>query len=73
MSEWREVWSEAVQALAHDPATGELRVRWRNGRVSVYTDVDTELAEQVRKSHSVGSALWSLRHGNFSHRYEDEK
>lgn len=67
--EWIEVWSDAVQAVAYDAASAEFSVRWANGKVSVYSGVPPDRAEEIARSPSVGAAVWELRRGGHGHRY----
>lgn len=63
------VHSSHVTAIGHDADTGDMHVAWDSGRTSVFENVPADLAERVRKSHSVGKAMTDDIKGKFSHRY----
>lgn len=56
--------------IGYDEASKMLRVRWHNGKVSAYSGVPKQLADQVMQAPSVGKALHGLVRGQFAHRYE---
>ena len=68
MPELHGVFSSHIEAVGHDPATNELIVRWKNGRVSAYAGVSAEEAAAVRNARSVGEALRPIK-ARAEHRY----
>lgn len=68
--EWKNVFSDRAQAVGHDAEKRELHVRWKNGKVSVYSDVAADVAEDIANSWSVGQALNEAIIGRKKHRYE---
>lgn len=70
MPEMRGVFSSHVGAIGHDPATGELHVRYSNtGKTVVYHDVPTEVAARIMASPSIGEALHREVRNRYRHRY----
>lgn len=67
----KPVYSSNVLAIGHDPDTQELHVDWTGGRTSVYSGVPSDIAEQVSKSWSVGTAIREQIKDNFPHRYKN--
>lgn len=65
----QSVYSSNVEKLGHDPETGELHVQWSSGKTSIYSNVPTQVAEDVRTSWSVGQAVNQMVKGKFQHRY----
>jgi hypothetical protein len=63
------VYSSHVQAIGHDPDTGDLHVSWKGGKTSIYSNVPADLADQVTKSWSVGQAVQTMIKDQFPHRY----
>lgn len=66
----QSVYSSNVDKLGHDPETGELHVRWSTGKTSIYSNVPTQVAEDVRTAWSVGQAVNEMIKGKFQHRYD---
>lgn len=64
-----DVRSSHVRQIGHDPDTQEMHVVWDSGRTSVFTGVPANVADRVRKSHSVGKALGEEVKGKYGHRY----
>jgi len=65
----RQVYSSSVRSIGHDPNTNELHVAWNNSnRVSIYSGVSSEEAEEIAKSHSVGKVVNALAKSR-EHRY----
>lgn len=71
--EWRSPWSTNIAAIGHDPARGEIHVRWSRGsRVSIYgPGISAEEADRIMNSASVGSEVYRLR-TTHAHRYADD-
>lgn len=65
----KSVYSSNVTHVGHDPETSELHVTWKSGKTSVYEGVPADLAEQVRTSHSVGTAVREMIVPSYTHRY----
>lgn len=70
---WTNVYSSHVDKGRWSPDNGgELSIRWDSGKVSVYSGVPQQLAEQTLRSWSVGKALHAIKQGGYAHRYEGE-
>jgi hypothetical protein len=71
MSWMKSVFSSSVSEVGYDPDTGELLVRWNNGRTSAYAGVSEDEANSLAegKIASVGQYLNSEIKPNYSHRY----
>lgn len=69
MPDMKPIFSSHVDAVGHDPASGELHVRWNDGKTSVYQNVPETVAAQVMNSWSVGQALNEMVKKQFPHRY----
>jgi len=54
---WTEVNSSNVQALAYDPKTETLAVKFHNGGIYSYHDVEPGVLENVANAPSVGKAF----------------
>lgn len=67
---FQRVFSTTVEHVAHDAETGDLSVRWKDGKTSVYAGVPADLARQVANAPSVGKALHGMIKGKFEHRYQ---
>jgi hypothetical protein len=65
----KPVESSNIQAMGHDPETHDFLVRWKDGKVSVYSDVPDPIARQVLESASAGRAVRSTLVPNFRHNY----
>jgi len=63
------VHSSHVDSVGYDATAQEMHVRWDSGKTSIYSGVPAELADEVLKSWSVGSALTEKVKSAFSHRY----
>ena len=70
---WHQPYSGAVAEIAHDPSSNEMLVRWKDGKISVYSDVSEGEFEQVRRAPSVGSAIHSFIKPGRQHRYHVEE
>jgi hypothetical protein len=66
--EMREVYSTRVSRIGYED--GKLMVEWaKGGRVSVYTGVPEQLANEVMNAPSIGAALKMSIEGVYSHSY----
>jgi hypothetical protein len=65
-----KVFSSHVDEI--DYAGGNLTVRWKTGKVSVYKDVPEKVAGQVMGSASIGEALRQNVRGRYDHEYLPE-
>lgn len=65
----KPVFSSHITSVGHDPEKNEFVVEWKNGKRSVYEGVPTALAEEVRNSASVGTAIRQMIQPEFKHRY----
>lgn len=54
---WVDVLSDRVQRVGYVPDTQTLLVTWKRGKTSAYEGVPPDVADEVSKSWSVGSAL----------------
>lgn len=69
MVEMRSVYSSRVDSIGFE--NGRLFVRWaKGGKTSVYEGVPEELADQVMRSPSIGSALRMSIENQYPHSYE---
>jgi len=67
---WKQtVYSSNVEEIGYDEDRQEMTVRWKSGKVSAYSGVPEELAQQVANAPSVGSMLNSDIKNQYSHRY----
>ena len=71
-AQMRNVFSQTVNAIGHDPADNSLYVTWKNGKTSVYEGVPADLADQVMNAPSVGSAVLSMVKPSYAHKYHGE-
>lgn len=55
--DWTSVTSSNIDALCHEGHENRLFVRFNNGRIYEYLNVDQEVAAEIRSSASVGSAF----------------
>lgn len=69
MSWSKQVFSTMVQEIAYDEETSEMVVTWKNGKISVYSGVPEDVAEQVANAPSVGQAMNQMVKTTYSHRY----
>jgi hypothetical protein len=61
---WTEVLSSRVNKVGYSPSAQHLYVIWaRGGKVSMYSDVPADIADQFAKSWSVGSAVNTMLNG----------
>lgn len=67
--DWQSVYSSHVDKIAYDEGSQQLYVVWQSGKTSVYDGVPSNVADEVRKSPSIGSALRETIKGLYSHRY----
>lgn len=67
MPTMKQVHSSHVNAVGHDPVTGELHVQYKNGSTAVYKNVDTEKARMVMGGASIGKALHQHIRGQHDH------
>lgn len=67
----QDVYSSNVNRMGFDPETGELRVEWSTGKVSVYSGVPEDTARKVMNSWSIGKAINEHIKGTFEHRYDE--
>lgn len=65
----QSVYSSNVNRVGHDSDKQEFHVEWGNGKVSVYSGVSVQVAEDVRNSWSVGKAIQEQIKDKFPHRY----
>lgn len=65
----RSVFSSHVHSIGHDAETGDLHVRWDDGKTSIYEGVPREMADDVMNNWSVGKALRERVKPHFKHRY----
>ena len=63
------IYSSHVKRVGHDPSTQELHVEWDTGKKSVYSGVPADVAERVRTSWSVGTAIRNEVRPHYDHRY----
>jgi hypothetical protein len=71
MPAMRQVTSETVREIGHDPETNELHVTWKkSGKTSVYSGVDAEKAKTVMNSWSINGALNDLVKPHHGHAYK---
>ena len=69
MSWNQSVFSSNVESVGYDDNTGELIIKWNNGKTSSYAGVPEALALQVANAPSVGSMINSDIKGSYEHRY----
>jgi KTSC domain len=69
MSWSKNVFSSHVDMLEYDLETQQLRVTWKNGRVSAYEGVDEATAHQLWQAPSVGTFIHSEIKPNYRHKY----
>lgn len=67
--EMKSVFSSDVSEIGYDDAKSELVVAWLKGRVSAYSGVPPEVANEVMNAASVGSALYTTIKPTYAHRY----
>lgn len=67
--EMRDVYSDSVNRIGHDPDTNELFVEWKKGKRSIYSDVPADKAKSVMSAWSVGKAIHSEIKPAHNHRY----
>ncbi len=65
----KSVYSSHVQEIGWDEESGDLIVRFQNGKMVAYADVPEEVANRVMNSASIGEALHSDIKGQFDFRY----
>lgn len=71
MMEWKDVHSDVVEKIKYNDNTEELFVMWRRGgRVSIYDDVPSDVANQAMTAWSVGKFLDENVKKTYPHRYE---
>lgn len=63
--------SSNIEAIGHDPVSGQMHVRFKNGGHYVYDGVDADTHAAVIGAKSVGSALAKTVIGSFDHRKID--
>jgi len=70
--DWQQqVFSSNVTEIGYREDAKEMTVRWaKSGKLSVYSGVPEELAQQVANAPSVGSILNSDIKPYYPHRYE---
>lgn len=64
-----EVYSSIVDRIDYDVASEELSVVWKKGKLSIYSGVPEDVAQQVMNAPSIGSALYNSIIGVYEHRY----
>ena len=64
----KQVFSTMATEIAWDDDLGMI-VTWKNGRRSLYAGVSQEVADEVARAPSVGTALNTDIKPNYSHRY----
>lgn len=67
--EWREVHSGNIDAIAHDPETNSMLVRWKRGKVSSYVGVSPEKVKEAANAWSVTGFVNDVIKPNHEHRY----
>lgn len=71
MISWRDVHSDMVERIGYNFEAAELFVKWRRGgRVSIYSDVPPDVANQAMTAWSIGDYLNESVKPVYSHRYE---
>lgn len=65
----KTVFSKVVQSIGYDAEKAAMYVKWRNGKISVYTGVPPDIAESVMSSPSIGQAVAAQIKGKYSHGY----
>ena len=65
----QSVFSSHVSRVGYDADTQELHVEWDSGKTSVYSGVPPDVADEARKSWSVGTFLTENVKYQFPHRY----
>ena len=65
----KQVFSSGVDEIGYDPETGDLYVRWKSGKTSVYAGVPEDTATETINSWSIGATLRSDIQPNYQHRY----
>lgn len=71
MITWKDVHSDMVERVGYDSETQELQVKWRRtGRVSIYSDVPPDVAQQAMTAWSIGEYLNESVKPVYSHRYQ---
>lgn len=69
-ADMKSVFSDRVSQIGYDADTSELVVIWKNnGRRSIYSGVPSDIADEVMRAPSIGSALNADIIGQFNHRY----
>ena len=63
----KEVKSSAMASWGYDPAGRILAIQFASGRVSHYSDVPQEVADQFDKHQSKGRAVGQLLRDQFTH------
>ena len=66
--ELQPVNSSALEAIGHDPATNQLRVRFKSGHEYVYDDVPASVHEELLAAKSIGRVFQQrVVAGGFKH------
>lgn len=60
--------SSQLSSLAHDPASGKLEVRFKNGSLYSYDNVPRSVFTSILNHPSPGGAFHQLVKGNYQHR-----
>ncbi len=60
--------SSNIASADHDPATGDLRVTFKNGSTYVYADVPEDVAAGLHSAESAGQYLNSEIKGQYEYR-----
>ena len=67
---WKDVLSSRVQRVGYSPSGQALYVAWaKGGKVSRYSDVPPDVADEFTKSWSVGEAVNSMLAGKYEMQY----
>lgn len=67
----QNVYSSNVAKVGHDANTQELVVEWHGGKVSVYSGVSAQVAEDVRNSWSIGKIIREQIIPHYQHKYQE--
>lgn len=60
--------SSNIAHAEHDPDTGELTVQFTSGSTYVYSDVPSDVAENLHTAPSAGQYFGSMIKGNYGYR-----